>query len=100
LEFQFQVQVVAEAEDNDELMDRVGTTSPDLLLLDWELPGMAPDRTLSELRRRFPNLAVIALSGRPEARQAALSAGIDGFVCKMDPPDRLLAAIHRRASRL
>jgi DNA-binding NarL/FixJ family response regulator len=36
---------------------------------------------------------VIALSGRPEARQAALAAGANDFVSKSDPPDRLLAAI-------
>jgi CheY-like chemotaxis protein len=36
---------------------------------------------------------VIALSGRPEARQAALLAGADSFVSKADPPDRLLVAI-------
>jgi CheY-like chemotaxis protein len=38
---------------------------------------------------------VIALSGRPEARQAALEAGVDDFVSKVDPPNRLLAAIER-----
>ena len=32
---------------------------------------------------------MIALSGRPEARQAALDAGVDAFVSKGDPPERL-----------
>jgi hypothetical protein len=36
---------------------------------------------------------VIALSGRPEARQAALGAGADAFASKGDPPERVLAVI-------
>jgi DNA-binding NarL/FixJ family response regulator len=39
---------------------------------------------------------VIALSGRSEARLAALSAGADAFVSKGDPPERLLAAIRAK----
>jgi DNA-binding NarL/FixJ family response regulator len=36
---------------------------------------------------------VIALSGRPEARRAALDAGVDAFVSKGDPPERLLSML-------
>ena len=40
-------------------------------------------------------LRVIALSGRPEARQAALEAGASAFVSKGDPPEFLLEAIRK-----
>jgi CheY-like chemotaxis protein len=40
-------------------------------------------------------LPVIALSGRHEARRAALAAGANAFVSKTDPPETLLAAIGR-----
>jgi hypothetical protein len=49
--------------------------------------------SLAVLRRHCPRLAVSALSGRPEAYQAALHAWVDAFVSKGDPLDRLLAAI-------
>ncbi len=39
--------------------------------------------------------AVVALSGRPEARQAALDAGVDAFVSKGDPPELLLKAMDK-----
>jgi CheY-like chemotaxis protein len=61
--------------------------------LDWQLPGLAADHLLTTLREACPGLYVIALSGRPEARRAALAAGADAFVYKCDPPERLLAAI-------
>ena len=92
------VSIVAEALDAQELVAQITTTSPDLVLLDWELPGL-DDGTLSVLREIRPALCVIALSGRPEAREAALAAGVDAFVSKVGPPERLLAAIEMEKER-
>ena len=82
--------------------DRVGSLPPildeicpDVLLLDWELPGMAAKATVAALRRRRPGLLVVALSGRFEARAASLSAGVDAFVSKTEPADILLATLRR-----
>jgi DNA-binding NarL/FixJ family response regulator len=82
-----------------ELLIRVRATCPDLVLLDWELPGSTAVALLPELDAACPELAVIALSGRPGARRAALAAGADAFVSKVDSPEYLLAALQsiRRA---
>jgi CheY-like chemotaxis protein len=71
----------------------VRATCPDIILLDWELPGLQGGDALSTLRAHRPQLKVIALSGRPEARSAALAAGMNAFVSKGDPPEQLLAAV-------
>jgi len=76
---------------------RPKTTCPDLVLLDWELPGLAGPRLLITLRATCPDLLVIVLSGRPGAQRAALAAGADAFASKSDPPERLLAATGRVA---
>ena len=85
--------VVGEAAEAEDLLVQVEVTQPDLVLLDWELPGLRTDDRLSVLRALCPQLKVIALSGQPEARRAALSAGADAFVSKGEPPERLLAAV-------
>jgi len=85
--------VVGEAGDAEEALELAATQAPDLVLLDWELPGQRNGATLAGLRTVQPGLKVIALSGRPEARQAALAAGADVFVSKGDPPEHLLAAV-------
>jgi DNA-binding NarL/FixJ family response regulator len=95
LERQPEVSVVGEAATAKTLLAQVKNACPDLLLLGWELPGLSETDLLSNLRAICPNLVVIALSGRPEARKAALAAGADAFVSKGDPPERLLAAIDR-----
>jgi DNA-binding NarL/FixJ family response regulator len=93
LERQPQLKVVGAAVNVDDLLAQVKATCPDLVLLSWELPGLVAEALLATLRRNFPDLTVIVLSGRPKVRRAALGAGADAFVSKADPPDRLLAAI-------
>ena len=87
------VVVVGEAADVDAAVAAIAACRPDVVLLDWELPGQSGDSALDDLRRVSPELFVIALSGLPEARQEALAAGADGFVSKGDPPEELLLAV-------
>jgi DNA-binding NarL/FixJ family response regulator len=87
-------EVVGETENAEELLTQTEATCPDLVLLGWELPGLAACDMLAALRRVSPGVFVIALSGWPDARRAALNAGADAFVSKADPPERLLDAIH------
>jgi DNA-binding NarL/FixJ family response regulator len=90
-----QLSVVGEAAAAEGLLAQVRAAHPDLLLLDWELPGLqATNPLLPALRALCPRLSVIALSGRPEARRAALAAQANAFVSKGDPPERLLAAVN------
>ncbi len=87
------VSVVGQAGEATTLLEQIRTIHPDLVLLDWELPGLAAIGSLSALREDCPKLLVIVLSGRPEVRQKALTAGADAFVSKIDPPEYLLAAL-------
>ncbi|MGD2143328.1 MAG: response regulator transcription factor [Anaerolineae bacterium] len=93
LEQQPGLEVVGEATDAHDLAAKVRSACPDLLLVGWELPGLAPTSMVSDLRGSRPGLAVIVLSARSESSRAALSAGADRFVNKGDPPEKLLAAI-------
>jgi two-component system response regulator DesR len=75
------------------LLALVEATRPDLLLLDWELPAQPMADLLSALQAIDIQLKVIVLSSQPDMRQAALAAGVDGFVSKGDPPERLLTTL-------
>jgi DNA-binding NarL/FixJ family response regulator len=93
LEREPELDVVGEAAEAEALMVQLRTTQPDVVLLDWELPGLAVIGGLPALRTICPQLLVIALSGRLEARRAALAAGADAFVSKSKPPSQLLATL-------
>jgi DNA-binding NarL/FixJ family response regulator len=89
------LEIVGEAVDAKGLLAQVEVACPDLVLLGWGLRGLTAVDLLTALRKTCPDVMVIALSGRPEARQAILDAGADGFVSKTDSPEQLLAAIDR-----
>ena len=87
------IRVVGEASTSYELLRQVRAICPDLILLDWELPGTNSEDLLSELQNLCPHLSIVALSSRPQMRQAALEAGAWNFVCKSEPPEQLINAL-------
>jgi DNA-binding NarL/FixJ family response regulator len=99
LERQPKIESVQEAVHAEDLLSRLEKASPDLVLIGWELPGLASVGSLPALRRACPGASFIVLSGRPEARQAALSAGADAFVSKTDLPEKLLATVSECCSQ-
>jgi DNA-binding NarL/FixJ family response regulator len=99
LKQEYEMTVVGQVSEAIDLVIQIGLTNPDLVLLDWELPGLPDIGSMSGLHNVFPNLLVIVLSGRPEVRRKALAAGADAFVSKADPPERLLAVLHSMNSK-
>ena len=93
LEERSELEVMGEAANALDLLAQVETACPDLVLLSWELPGLTGADLLPTLRTVCDELHVIVLSGCPEARQTILDAGANAFISKMEPPERLLAAI-------
>ncbi len=75
------------------LMEQVRVSCPDAILLDCDLSGLEVGEILPQLRSVCPRVRVVALCSRPEMRQAALSAGVDAFVCKDESPEKLLKVL-------
>jgi DNA-binding response OmpR family regulator len=86
------MQVAGDVANGEELLTVTRETCPDLLLLDWGLPGLT-DELLDRLREECPGVYIIVLSGRPETASLAIDSGADAFVCKCDSAQRLLEAI-------
>jgi DNA-binding NarL/FixJ family response regulator len=87
------ISVVGEAAEAGALFAQAEAIQPDLVLLDWDLPGARAADLLPMLLTCCPYAKVIVLSGRPEARQEALTAEIFAFVSKGDPPEWLLRTL-------
>jgi len=93
LEQQSEVHEVQEATNAQELLRYVKHNCPDVLLLDWGLPGLASRALIKKLHTICSNLFTIVMDSRPQNRQLALEAGANEFISKNDPPEGLLAAI-------
>ncbi len=81
-----------------DLLTRVATGCPDLLLLDWGLPGMDGTTLVITIKKLCPTISVIAISGQPESKAPALAAGCSAFVSKTSPPETLIRAIRANSN--
>jgi DNA-binding NarL/FixJ family response regulator len=81
------IEVVGEVDTLERLQRGVKQHQPDLLVVAWNLVAAQATATLAALRRSCPGLQIVVLGLRPESRAAALAAGADAFVSKVDAPD-------------
>jgi CheY-like chemotaxis protein len=81
---QDQHEVVGEAADGLEAIERAPAAAPEVLLLDLNMPRMGGQAALPRLRELLDTTKIIILTtGRTEEeRQRALDAGADGFIVK------------------
>ena len=91
--------VSSEAKKGGDVLEQVKVTCPDVIILDYDLPGLQAGNLLRAVRTVCPGVWVVALCARSEVRQAALSAGADAFVSKADPPQSLLSTIRQGSKR-
>ena len=89
---------VENARDGAEALCLLESRGADLVLLDWELPGIHAPRFTRDLCTRFSACPVIAMSSDPEAREQSLAAGAAYFVGTSDPPQRLLGLLRSLGS--
>jgi two-component system response regulator DesR len=93
------IEVVAQVERGDRVLDEALRTKPDVALLDIEMPGKDGITAAAELRAKLPTCRVLILTvfGRPGYLRRAVDAGVSGFLLKDAPPDELASAIRRTA---
>jgi two-component system, NarL family, response regulator DesR len=90
-------EVVAEVGRGDEVVAAAQATSPDVALLDIEMPGIDGIAAAAALRSELPSCRVIVVTtfGRPGYLRRAMEAGASGFVVKDIPAEQLADAIRR-----
>jgi two-component system, NarL family, response regulator DesR len=85
LEQEVDLQVTGQVSDSSGLLQAVAQDPPDVILLDWELPGAPARELVQELRQSNPQICIIALSSQPESEIDAMLAGVDAFIDKFTP---------------
>lgn len=94
LEHQADIRLLGAAQSAESLLTQVCKTAPDVILLDWNLPGLHPQRLVHALRECCPAAKLVAMSVKPEHEQAVTEYGLDGFLSKQRPPEEFLAALN------
>jgi DNA-binding NarL/FixJ family response regulator len=95
LEAQSDIEVVAEAQDGQECLDLTAIHRPDLALVDLAMPGKNGLDVLLDMRRLFPDTAIVMMSmhADPAYVRTALERGALGFVVKEAAPAELEIAL-------
>jgi two-component system response regulator DesR len=91
------LEVVAEVGSGDAAVEAVLEHSPDVALLDVEMPGLDGIEAARVIRERSPGTRVLMVTtfGRPGYLKRALTAGASGFVVKETPAAQLADAVRR-----
>jgi DNA-binding NarL/FixJ family response regulator len=89
-------EIIGEAVDGREAVRCVEKLEPDLLLMDLSMPRMSGMDAISEIKKRYPETKIIALTVHKteEYLLTTLQAGADGYVLKDATHDELVMAIH------
>lgn len=97
LEFDGSIEVVAQAADGNETLEVLADVTPDILLLDINMPNMNGIDVLQELKRKNSEMKILILTVHNEVEYLikAVDIGADGYVLKDAGSDELKDAINR-----
>jgi two-component system, NarL family, response regulator DesR len=96
------IEVVAQVSSGEEVVAAARRSSPDVALLDVQMPGKDGITAAAELHRELPSCRIVVCTtfGRPGYLSRAMAAGAVGFVVKDAPPEQLVDAVRRVHSGL
>ena len=89
------LQIVGEAGSGHEALNAVEQLQPNLVLMDIGLPDMSGIEVTRQIRQRWPEIAVVALTIHEDEEYffQMLHAGANGYVPKRAAPEELLTAL-------
>jgi DNA-binding NarL/FixJ family response regulator len=90
--------VVGEARDGRELVEKVLSLSPHLVIMEINLPGLSGTRVLANLTAAGARMMVLTAEGESTAAMSAVQAGALGFLHKSCSVDELEAGLRSVAA--
>ena len=94
------IEVVGEAADGAEAVERALVLEPDIVVMDLMMPGLDGIEATSRIKAARPDIEIVALTSFIEEARvvAAIEAGASGFLLKDAEADQLAAAIRAAAA--
>jgi DNA-binding NarL/FixJ family response regulator len=92
--------VADEAENGNEVLEKILTNEYEAVVLDITMPGINGLDALKQIKSQRPELPILILSMHPEEQYAlrVLKAGASGYLTKESAPEELITAIRRVSS--
>ena len=95
-----ELQVVGEASNGKEALERVAELTPDVVLMDLLMPVMDGITAIGEIKKRFPDVEVVAMTSVLEDASvvSAVRSGAMGYLLKDTQADELCSALTAAAA--
>ena len=95
LETELGWEVVGEAGNGREAVEKAAQLKPDVVLLDITMPELNGIEATRQIRKAVPEteIVILTMNESERTRREALQAGAGGYLLKSDAPGDLLAAI-------
>lgn len=92
--------VIAEASSGEEAYELLRTATPDIVILDLNMPGQGGLSTLRRLKQRWPLMPVLVFSMYDDLVFVvhALRAGANGYLTKNSAPELMVGAVRSTLS--
>lgn len=93
------VSVVIQTSDIPELLDNLGSSAVDIVIMDSMVSGMNCIDAVTLLRNKYPSIRILILSMKTDMYQVSdlLESGIHGYISSTEEPEELLKAIQAAA---
>ena len=95
-------EIIDEAADGFEAVDKAGRLKPDVVVLDITMPKMSGLEACRLIRKTVPasEILIVTQHDSPQMMRQALEAGARGYVVKSNAARDLLAAVERVSQHL
>ncbi|ANX11971.1 DNA-binding response regulator [Fictibacillus arsenicus] len=96
LSFEDDIKVIGEAISGEEALKLTEELSPDVIIMDINLPGMNGVETTAVIKEKNPDARILVLTmyTHDEYLMSALKAGADGYLLKDAPSEHVVDAIN------
>ena len=82
--------VIGESSDSFDLLEKLIKLTPEIIIMDSDLPGLSTSEIVAGIRQRSKEVAIILLSNLALEQIRSDNLDVDFFASKIDPPARIL----------
>lgn len=91
------LELIYEADNGKELLDKMAGELPDLVIMDYKMPVMDGMTATREIKEKYPSVKVLVISMFHDEQfiRHLMDNGADGYLLKDAEPEEILSAIRK-----
>jgi DNA-binding NarL/FixJ family response regulator len=91
------MEVIFEADNGQELLEKMNTGLPDLVIMDYKMPVMDGMLATRLIKEKYPSVKVLVISMFHDEKFIShlMDNGADGYLLKDAEPEQIMSTIHQ-----